>query len=217
MAEEYKIIYQGGEGEIIEKKSRFIASCIPVKSEEEALGLIEAVRKKYWDARHHCYAYVLGERNELMRCSDDGEPQGTAGKPMLDVLLGAGVHDALVIVTRYFGGVLLGTGGLVRAYSGAARAGLSSSVIITKKYGVKLEIRTDYAGLGKIQYILGQRGIHILKSEYSDAVLLEVIFEKELKGEIFAEITEKTNGQAELNELGECRFAKIDGVTAELE
>lgn len=136
---------------------------------------------------------------------------------MLDVLLGAGVHDALVIVTRYFGGVLLGTGGLVRAYSGAARAGLSSSVIITKKYGVKLEIRTDYAGLGKIQYILGQRGIHILKSEYSDAVLLEVIFEKELKGEILAEITEGTNGQAELNELGECRFAKIDGVTAELE
>ena len=126
MAEEYKIIYQGGEGEIVEKKSRFIASCIPVKSEEEALGFIESVRKKYWDARHHCYAYVLGERNELMRCSDDGEPQGTAGKPMLDVLLGAGVHDALVIVTRYFGGVLLGTGGLVRAYSGAARAGTES-------------------------------------------------------------------------------------------
>ena len=217
MLKKYKTILEEAEGEIVEKKSRFIANVQTIETEEEALAFIAAVKKKYWDARHNCYAFVAGEKHQLQRCSDDGEPQGTAGKPMLDVLLGAGVHDALVIVTRYFGGVLLGTGGLVRAYSGAARAGLSSSVIITKKYGVKLEIRTDYAGLGKIQYILGQRGIHILKSEYSDAVLLEVIFEKELKGEILAEITEGTNGQAELNELGECRFAKIDGVTAELE
>lgn len=216
MAEEYKIMYQGGEDEIVEKKSRFIATCIPARSEEEALEFIESVRKRFWDARHHCFAYVIGEHNELMRCSDDGEPQGTAGKPMLDVLLGADVHDALIVVTRYFGGVLLGTGGLVRAYSGAARAGLSSSVIIAKKYGVKLEIRTDYAGLGKIQYILGQRGIQILKSEYTDSVLLEVIVERGHKKEISAEITEGTNGQAELRELGECRFAKINGLTEEL-
>ena len=113
MAEKYKIIYQGGEDEIVEKKSRFIATVFPVRTEEEALGFIEATRKKYWNARHNCFAYVIGDRGELARCSDDGEPQGTAGKPMLDVLLGEGIHNVAVVVTRYFGGVLLGTGGLV--------------------------------------------------------------------------------------------------------
>lgn len=217
MSENHKIMYQGGEGEITEKKSRFIAICTPIRSEEDALGFIESVRKKYWDARHHCFAYVLGERNELMRCSDDGEPQGTAGKPILNTLLGSGVHDALIVVIRYFGGVLLGTGGLVRAYSEAAKEGLSSSVIITRIYGVKLEIKTDYAGLGKIQYILGQRGIQIQQSEYTDTVRLEVLLEKECKDQVCAEITEGTNGQAELNILEECFFAKIDGTAVVLE
>lgn len=217
MSENHKIMYQGGEGEITEKKSRFIAICTPIRSEEEALGFIESVRKKHWDARHHCFAYVLGERNELVRCSDDGEPQGTAGKPILNVLLGNGVHDALIVVVRYFGGVLLGTGGLARAYSEAAKAGLSSSVIITRIYGVKLEIRTDYAGLGKIQYILGQRSIQIQHSEYTDSVRLEVLLEKESRDQVCAEITEGTNGQAELNILEECFFAKIDGTAAVLE
>ena len=186
MAEECKIVYQGGKGEIVEKKSRFIATVVPVGTEEEALSFIEATRKKYWDARHNCFAYVIGERNELARCSDDGEPQGTAGKPMLDVLLGNGIHDAAVVVTRYFGGVLLGTGGLVRAYSGAVKAGIASSVIITRIQGVKLEIRTDYTGLGKIQYILGQRGIRMLNSEYTDIVRLEVLLAEEIKEQVKA-------------------------------
>lgn len=211
MGSEYKIIYKGGEGEVIEKKSRFIAMTAPVNTEEEALTFIESVRKKYWDARHNCFAYVIGERNELARCSDDGEPQGTAGKPMLDVLLGEGVHNAIVVVTRYFGGTLLGTGGLVRAYSASAKEGLISSVIITKMRGIKLEIRTDYTGLGKIQYILGQRGIHILNSEYTDMVRLEVLLREEEKDQIKAEITEGTNGQAELEEKEKCCFAKHDG------
>ena len=103
MLSEYKAVYQGGEGEIVEKKSRFIATVIPAGSEEEVLAFIESIRKKYWDARHHCFAYVIGERNELQRCSDDGEPQGTAGRPMLDVLLGEEIHNAAVVVTRYFG------------------------------------------------------------------------------------------------------------------
>lgn len=217
MSENHKIMYQGGEGEIIEKKSRFIAICTPIRSEEDALGFIESVRKKYWDARHHCFAYVLGERNELMRCSDDGEPQGTAGKPILNVLLGSGVHDALIVVVRYFGGVLLGTGGLVRAYSEAAKEGLSSSVIITRIHGVKLEIQTEYTGLGKIQYVLGQRGIRILESEYTDSVRLEVLLEKEIKTQVCDEITEGTNGQAELHVLSECCFAEIDGIPTVLE
>ena len=116
-----KTVYEGGEGEITEKKSRFIATVCPVHSEEEALAFIEKMKKKYWDARHNCYAYILGENQSCMRSSDDGEPQGTAGHPMLDVLTGEKLYDVAVVVTRYFGGVLLGTGGLVRAYSKAVQ------------------------------------------------------------------------------------------------
>ncbi len=217
MAEKYKIIYQGGEDEIVEKKSRFIATVFPVRTEEEALGFIEATRKKYWNARHNCFAYVIGDRGELARCSDDGEPQGTAGKPMLDVLLGEEIHNVAVVVTRYFGGVLLGTGGLVRAYSSAVKAGLASSVIITKISGVKLKIDTDYTGLGKIQYILGQRGIKILNSVYTDKVELSVLLAKEISGEVQTEITEGTNGQAGLEVVEECYFAEIDGVPTVIE
>ena len=122
--EEYsKIVYMGGQGEIVEKKSRFLADVESVGSEEDVAVFLEKIRKKYWDARHHCSAYVLGERNEISRCSDDGEPSGTAGRPILDVLTSSGVRNACVVVTRYFGGVLLGTGGLVRAYGRAAREG----------------------------------------------------------------------------------------------
>ena len=212
MTGEYKIVYQGGEDEVVEKKSRFIATVASAETEEQALAIIEAMRKKYWDARHNCFAYVIGDRNELARCSDDGEPQGTAGKPMLDVLLGEEIHNAVVVVTRYFGGILLGTGGLVRAYSRAVKAGLASSVIITRIQGIKLEIAADYTGLGTIQYILGQRGIPILHSEYTDTVRLEVLLSDKSKAQIMEEITEKTNGQAVLSEKERCRFAEIDGI-----
>ena len=114
MAENCRIIYKEGMGELVEKKSRFIAQIRPVKSEEEALASVEETRKKYWDARHNCYAYILkGEgATPTARCSDDGEPSQTAGKPMLDVLMGEGLMDVCAVVTRYFGGTLLGTGGL---------------------------------------------------------------------------------------------------------
>ena len=115
----YLVVYKGGEGEIVEKKSRFIATVCPVETEEAAVAFINEMKKKYWDARHNCSAFVLGERQEMTRCSDDGEPAQTAGRPMLDVLLREGITNAAVVVTRYFGGVLLGTGGLVRAYQAA--------------------------------------------------------------------------------------------------
>lgn len=217
MLSEYKAVYQGGEGEIVEKKSRFIATVIPAGSEEVVLAFIESVRKKYWDARHHCFAYVIGERNELQRCSDDGEPSGTAGKPMLEVLLGEEIHNVAVVVTRYFGGTLLGTGGLVRAYSAATKQGLASSVIITKILGVKLCISTDYTGLGKIQYILGQRGLQILDSVYTDKVELEALIPEDELAAVKAEITEGTNGQAMMQEGEFCYFANIDGNVQVLE
>lgn len=211
MLSQYKTVYCGGDAEIIEKKSRFIATVRPVKTEEEALAFIENMRKKYWNATHNCFAYVIGEHFQMQRCSDDGEPSGTAGKPMLDVLLGEEIHDVVVVVTRYFGGTLLGTGGLVRAYSSSTKAGLLASKVITKMYGQKLAIQTDYTGLGKIQYILGQRGLHILNSVYTDRVELEVLLLEAERDSVMGEIREGTNGQA-IMELGEaCYFADVDG------
>lgn len=211
MLSQYKTVYCGGEAEIIEKKSRFIATVRPVKSEEEAIAFIESMKKKYWNATHNCSAYVLGEHFQIQRCSDDGEPSGTAGKPMLDVLLGEEIHDVVVVVTRYFGGTLLGTGGLVRAYSSSTKEGLLASKVITKMYGQKFSIETDYTGLGKIQYILGQRGLTILDSIYTDKVVLEVLLpEDEIKG-VLDEIREGTNGQAKMEKQEECYFANIDG------
>ena len=211
MLSQYKTVYRGGEAEIVEKKSRFIATVCPVKSEEEAIAFIENMKKKYWNATHNCSAYVVGEHFQLQRCSDDGEPGGTAGKPMLDVLLGEEIHDVAVVVTRYFGGTLLGTGGLVRAYSGATKEGLLASTVITKKHGRKLSIETDYTGLGKIQYILGQKGIAILDSVYTDKVQLDVLLPDEVMDLVVAEITEGTNGQAIMDLQEECYFATIDG------
>ena len=211
MLSQYKTVYSGGEAEIIEKKSRFIATVKPVKSEEEAITIIEGLKKKYWNATHNCFAYVIGERFQPQRCSDDGEPNGTAGRPMLDVLLGEEVHDVAVVVTRYFGGTLLGTGGLVRAYQGATKAGLMASTVITKMHGSKVAIQTDYTGLGKIQYILGQRGLTILHSEYTDRVALEVLLPEADVEQVMAEITEGTNGQAVMEIVEECYFANVDG------
>ena len=211
MLSQYKTVYSGGEAEIIEKKSRFIATVRPVKTEEEALEFLESMRKKYWNATHNCFAYVLGENFQIQRCSDDGEPSGTAGKPMLDVLLGEQIHDVVVVVTRYFGGTLLGTGGLVRAYSGATKEGLLASTVITKMYGKKYVIQTDYSGLGKIQYILGQRGLTILDSVYTDEVKLEVLLPEQEVKTVLEEITEGTNGQAVLEMKEECYFANVNG------
>ena len=162
--EQYKTVLEGGTGEIVEKKSRFIATVRPVKNEEEALAFLEEMRKKYWDARHNCYAYSIGKNREFTRCSDDGEPSGTAGRPMLDVILGEDIYNVAVVVTRYFGGVLLGTGGLVRAYSKAVQEGLAGSIVIEKKKGISLKVTTDYTGIGRIQYIAGERQIPILDS-----------------------------------------------------
>ena len=211
MLSQYKTVYAGGEAEIIEKKSRFIATVKPVKSEEEAIAFIEGLKKKYWNATHNCSAYVIGEHFQVQRCSDDGEPSGTAGKPMLDVLLGEELHDTAVVVTRYFGGTLLGTGGLVRAYQASTKAGLEASTVITKMHGSRVSVETDYTGLGKIQYILGQRGLTVLNSEYTDKVTLEVLLpETEVKA-VMAEITEGTNGQAMMEVMEECYFANVNG------
>lgn len=194
----YKVVYEGGEGEIVEKKSRFIATVKPVSSEEAATAFINKMKKKYWDARHNCSAFVIGSRQELTRCSDDGEPAGTAGRPMLDVLLREGICDVAVVVTRYFGGVLLGTGGLVRAYQGAVQAGLEASEIIEKKNGHILYIHTDYNGLGKLQYLFAQNDISIRDTKYEADVTMEILVPCEKKDQIEKAIVEATSGSAGL-------------------
>lgn len=211
MQENYKTIYKAGTGEIIEKKSRFIGTAAKAESEEEALAFIENVKKKHWDARHHCYAYVIGEDCGIQRMSDDGEPARTAGKPILDVLQGEKLHDTVIVVTRYFGGTLLGTGGLVRAYTQAAREAVASSVIITRILGAKLLITIDYTDHGKVQYLLMQRGFTILNTEYTDKVAVEVMVPHNQKEELVKELTEGTNGKAGLTFTEECYYAAVDG------
>ncbi len=204
-------VYKGGQGEITEKKSRFIATVRPVESEDEAVSFINETKKKYWDARHNCSAFVIGKRQELTRCSDDGEPAGTAGRPMLDVLLKENIHNAAVVVTRYFGGVLLGTGGLVRAYQQATKAGLSASEIIEKKDGAVLFIRTDYTGIGRLQYLFAQEKITVMDTAYEADVLVRAVIPENDKKRIEKTIIEQTNGTAKLEWGDEVTFAEYDG------
>ena len=206
----YDTVYRGGTGEYIEKKSRFIAEVYPVVSEDEAFAHLEEVKKRYWDARHHCWAYVIGRNPASERMSDDGEPAGTAGKPILGVIRGRNVTDVFVVVTRYFGGTLLGTGGLVRAYTAATAAALSDTVIITRIFGFKLDIHTDYTGLGKIQYLIARRDLYILDTDYTDKVVISLLVPEEEEGAFTKEVLEGTNGQAVMEKKGKCWFARTE-------
>lgn len=196
MKEQINIVYQGGQGEIVEKKSRFICNVLPINTEEEAIEFIEKTKKKYWDARHNCFAYVIGERQQIQRCSDDGEPSGTAGKPMLDVLLGKKISNVVVVVTRYFGGTLLGTGGLVRAYQKSTQEGLEASVVFEKCYGNQVSIQTDYNGIGKLQYIAATMELHTLDTEYTDKVIMKLLVPVEQQNELEQKVIEATSGRA---------------------
>ncbi|MDE6874519.1 MAG: YigZ family protein [Lachnospiraceae bacterium] len=209
--ESYRCVYTGGCGEITEKKSRFIATVHPVSCEEDALAFIEQTKKKYWDARHNCSAYVIGANNELSRCSDDGEPAKTAGRPMLDVLLSEGIHDAAVVVTRYFGGVLLGTGGLVRAYQAAVKAGLAASAVIEKSFGRHLTITTSYTDFGKLQYIAASEKIPLLSTEYTDTVTVTLFVTGKEEALLTQKLTEATNARAAIVAGEESFFAVLDG------
>ena len=206
MGDSYKILFEGKSAEIVEKKSRFIAYLLPVESQEEAMEFVEKIKKQNWDARHNCYAFVVGQNNELQRFSDDGEPGGTAGKPMLDVLLLEGIHNCVVVVTRYFGGVLLGTGGLVRAYSKAVKEGLKASVIKEKVLGEEINITTDYNGIGKIQYIISEMNIKIHEEEYTDVVNVNLKIRKEYCDRFISEVTEATAGKVVVNDRNDCWF-----------
>ena len=194
----YRVVLEGGEGIYEEKKSRFIATVRSCETEAEAVEFIEAMKKKDWDARHTCSAFVIGSRGELTRCSDDGEPSGTAGRPMLEVLLGSGIKNVCVVVTRYFGGVLLGTGGLVRAYTQAVQEGLAACRIGRMRRGRRVTLTTDYNWIGKILYLLGNEGIEPEASDYTDRVSLTLTLPAEDCERLRKQMTEVTNGRVEI-------------------
>jgi len=211
MSQFYKIVYEGGEAEIIEKKSRFIAHVKKTDSVEEAEAFIVECKKKFWDARHNCSAFVIGQNGQNLRSNDDGEPSGTAGKPILEVLLGEGICNVTVVVTRYFGGTLLGTGGLVRAYQRATKEGLLNSVIMTREIGSRLTVQTDYNDVGKLQYLFAQNSINILESEYTDVVRLVILVPEEQKAFLLKSITEVTSGRAVPADEERVSFGIADG------
>lgn len=213
--ERYKILWKGGQGELTEKRSRFIAAAEPVSSEEEAAAFVERTRKKYRDARHNCYAWVIGSRGQFCKCSDDGEPAQTAGRPMLDVLLGEEIRDICVVVTRYFGGTLLGTGGLVRAYSGAVREALKNSTVIEKCYGRRLSVEAGYGDIEKIRHILAQRKMEA-DIRYTEKVWLEVMVPEEEADRLTAEIAEGTGGRARIEAGEPLYFGLADGKAVRL-
>lgn len=204
----YRVLLEGGEGEIVEKKSRFIATVRRVETEEEAIAFIEEMKKKYWDARHNCSAFVIGTRGELTRCSDDGEPSGTAGRPMLEVLLGEGIRNIAVVVTRYFGGVLLGTGGLVRAYTQAVKEGLLNCSVGTMVHGYEVLLNTDYNGIGKVLYLLGQYGLEPADSDYGVDVTLQLQIADTQAERLKKELIEATSGKIGWEVLDDLYFVQ---------
>lgn len=198
MRKEYATILEPGTDEIVEKKSRFIGYVRHVESESEAAEFVTEIKKQHYDARHNCFAYVIGEEHQTLRFSDDGEPGGTAGKPILEVITGRQLCNVCIVVTRYFGGTLLGTGGLVRAYTEAAKACIAATEVVCKRLVVPLVITTNYTDLGKIQYILGNEGIEIKNSEYEQEVRLFVeVFIDDLD-RIQKTLTEATAAKADL-------------------
>jgi uncharacterized YigZ family protein len=210
------IVFRGGEGEIVEKKSRFLATIRPVETEEEAAAFIGEMKKKYWDARHNCSAFVIGDRRELTRCSDDGEPAQTAGRPMLDVLLREHLTNVAVVVTRYFGGVLLGTGGLVRAYQKAVQEGLANCQVMEKSCGFLLNIHTDYSIAGKLQYLFAQQNIAVMDAQYGADVRFSILVPEADKSRIEKEIVEQTSGSAALEWGAAITYGIIDGKVQQL-
>lgn len=205
---EWLTLYKGGVGEYEEKKSRFIATLEPVSSEEAATEFIASIKKKYWDARHNCSAFVIGSGGEKTRCSDDGEPSGTAGRPMLNVLVGEHITNACVVVTRYFGGTLLGTGGLVRAYSAAVKEAIANSEVIRKQSGSILTIDCDYNDHGKIVNMAAKNGYIITDTDFGQNVRITMVSDD--AGKLTSEITDITSARAKCHEPVPAVYAMIE-------
>ncbi len=201
----YATVRQYGESEIVNKKSRFIGHAKPVSSEEEAVAFVEEIKKRHWNATHNCSAYVVGERDEFQKALDDGEPSGTAGKPILEVIKHRGLKNVAVVVTRYFGGILLGAGGLVRAYTDGAVAGIDAAQPIVKVLHKEIIVDVDYTWYGKLENELRGRNARVGDVSFTDRVRIVCLPEVAEAERFAAWITDLTQGQAVL-ETGEEKY-----------
>ena len=196
---DFKTIEKENSAEIVEKKSRFIANIYNVESKEEAEEKIKQIKKKYYDAKHHCFAFSIIEENGItQKSSDDGEPSGTAGAPILNIIKSNNLQNVVIIVTRYFGGILLGTGGLTRAYSETAGKVVEQSELIQKEPGMEVELEIDYNDNEKFKYYCQKNNINIIKIEYTENILYKIeLNEKEYKK--IEEINKTNNKQLDIN------------------
>lgn len=211
MVEAYRTILHADQDEMIIEKSKFIGYAAPITSEEEALEFIKGIKAKHWDAAHNVHAYVVGYQNEVQRYSDDGEPSGTAGIPVLEVIKKEELRNVVVVVTRYFGGIKLGAGGLVRAYTKGAKIGLEAGKIITKRRYLLIDIKVEYHLLGKIQNELLQRGYHIKEINYDESVHF-LVYIKVTEATPFKEwLIDLTNDRCILTDLEEVYLNELNG------
>ena len=207
----YRTLHEFGRDEFTVEKSVFIGHVKPVETEEEAREFIDEIKSKYKDATHNVWAYTIGETMNIQRYSDDGEPQGTAGIPTLEVIKKEDLRNVVVVVTRYFGGVKLGAGGLVRAYTKGAKIGLEAGKIVEKKPFIEVDISVDYTLLGKIQNELANREYTVKDIEYTDSVNIIVYCEKERLETLSSLFTEITSATAEIREKEEFYLSVMDG------
>nr|WP_297572962.1 YigZ family protein [uncultured Peptostreptococcus sp.] len=209
--ETYRTIHDYGSDEVTIEKSLFIGYAKPVETEEEARSFIDEIRAKHKDATHNVWAYVIGQNMNIQRYSDDREPQGTAGIPTLEVIKKEGLCNVVVVATRYFGGIKLGAGGLVRAYTKTAKIGLEAGQIVEKMPFVEVSVGLDYTLLGKAQNELANRDYHVKDIEYRDSVNIIINCDQERVEDLKALFTELTSGQAEIEEKGEFYLSVKDG------
>ncbi|MRN51825.1 YigZ family protein [Paenibacillus sp. 19GGS1-52] len=200
MLEQYRTVRSPGSREVVIRKSRFIGHVMPIENEAEAVVFIEDIKKKHWNATHNCSAYSLGERDEIQRQSDDGEPSGTAGKPILEVIRNQGVKNVAIVVTRYFGGIMLGAGGLIRAYTDGAVLALEAGEVITRVLRREVFVEIDYTWLGKVENELRGRGIQTGDTVFTDKVTLNCLPRNDEGDAFMAWITDLTQGQALVSE-----------------
>ena len=198
---EYRTIAKQAQDEFVEKRSRFIGYAKPVQTEAEATAFIAEIKSRHWDATHNVYAYVLRE-GQLQRYSDDGEPQGPAGIPVLDVLQKSHVTDTVLVVTRYFGGILLGGGGLVRAYSHGASIALQAAGVITMRECSLLRLTCDYSQYGRVGSLIPECGGVVDDTQFTEAVTLSFHMAPEQKGAFARQLADATNGQVTFEEEG---------------
>lgn len=204
-----RILAKNSEAELIEKKSKFIAYCRNVSSEEEAQDFISEIKKKNWNATHNVYAYQIGENGEIQRSSDDGEPSGTAGRPVLEAIKGAAVSDTAVVVTRYFGGILLGTGGLVRAYGKSAQMALEEGGVVRLTEADTICFFMDYDVLGKAENFLIREGYTIDHIEYQNSAVIYCITEKAKTESLLLKIKENFPQSIQFVVLEEKRWIRV--------